>query len=1297
MPEHLNDRIAEAVRLINGVEELVRGDRPRSALELAEQALRACEGLPDRLRAAALHARGRAHDALGELDAAVADLERARDLEPLSPARWMFLAQLAASRGEWAESRTAFRTAIEVANTVGEREAIPQAHWELAGIARALGEADVAREELSRAMVVADELGDEQSAAYAELALAELVSAQGDREGARGHFARVRATADRLRGGGERQVTIEPGAPATPEGTARAHPLPAPPDDDPVLRVVAAPRLGERVELELWAGDGSEPQRRVVPFRFAVHPRTEERLRWYIEDYAERPVDPAPAIAAEVEEELERLGVALFDSILGGPEAETITAQLSHLTDRLRVEIVADTPAADALPWELLRDPRAGADLALAARALTRTTSAAAAVGGAERDDAAVRVLIVIARPEGRLDVGFRSVADPLLRELTASGASVEVDVLRPPTFERLREVLREAAAVSRPYDLVHFDGHGEFDSEAGVGALVFESGDEAGALVTGAMLGKELNAGAVPLLVMNACRSAAGHREQAYGSVAREALERGLTAVVAMRFNVYVAAAALFVGGLYRALGEGRELQDAVTEARRLLSERPDRGGLPAIQDWCVPVLYQAAPVRLAGAGASGARPATERALPPEPGHGFVGRDEVFVELEAEFVRSPTVVLRALGGAGKTTLATEFARWYVRTGGCGVAGPRISLADRLSAAEVRNRLGPLENRPLVVWDDSRELTAEHVELLDEVAAQGGRTLVVRDRRPDPPGVPVIAMPNFPGEEAQALAYAVALEAGMELTHELADYIGGGLRGHALAIVLAVRELARHDSAITDEALESLFEDLTAPPNGDPAAWTRPLGEHLDVDDAPRDATLVAQCRGYVSAIGLGHLRGDQDYDAAAEALDALAVRGLLTHVGFAAFAIHPGLAVALAAQGRYEPPGRAFAQAMAATGSAWAGFAELEGGDAPWPAEASNIIFARRLASREGWWPEVVQLIEGVVALSMHGVLPDAGRLEILEAAQDFVDLDTGEPLPGMEEYARAFPQLLAGLAEMDGDRAKALRLRTADVAARRARAVGALAVPPDRRSPEERDGIRRLAVGLTNLGPAQSDRGEPGALDTMDEAIQLARDLGDWRLEAQNLLNRGVHWMTVPAPPAFDRADEEFEAGYKLTIEPDPRFAGKFMTERGTVYYERAMATPDAGEQRKQLERAAQLLELAVGLREPDSVLFHQLGQVHRFLGNLEESRAWFEQTIAVRDAEREPGAGADARLHLALTLEQAGLLAEALRYALSAEEVLAEALEPDPALQLRIEEAVARLALLARASPSGPPPEP
>jgi hypothetical protein len=50
-------------------------------------------------------------------------------------------------------------------------------------------------------------------------------------------------------------------------------------------------------------------------------------------------------------------------------------------------------------------------------------------------DGEALRVLMVIARPAGARDVGFRMVARPLLERLEAVRGRVELVVLRPPTL----------------------------------------------------------------------------------------------------------------------------------------------------------------------------------------------------------------------------------------------------------------------------------------------------------------------------------------------------------------------------------------------------------------------------------------------------------------------------------------------------------------------------------------------------------------------------------------------------------------------------------------------------------------------------------------------------------------------------------------------------------------------------------------------------------------------------------------------------------------------------------------------
>src|SRR5215208_42781 len=55
--------------------------------------------------------------------------------------------------------------------------------------------------------------------------------------------------------------------------------------------------------------------------------------------------------------------------------------------------------------------------------------------------------------------------------------------------------------------------------------------------------------------------------------------------------------------------------------------------------------------------------------ALAPAPSHRFQGRSRELLALERLLHDQPYAVLRGQGGAGKTTLATELARWLVRSG----------------------------------------------------------------------------------------------------------------------------------------------------------------------------------------------------------------------------------------------------------------------------------------------------------------------------------------------------------------------------------------------------------------------------------------------------------------------------------------------------------------------------------------------------------------------------------------------------------------------------------------------------
>lgn len=267
----------------------------------------------------------------------------------------------------------------------------------------------------------------------------------------------------------------------------------------------------------------------------------------------------------------------------------------------------------------------------------------------------------------------------------------------------------------------MHFDGHGIYadlgkskladwaaalssislgGKKAGKhGYLLFEhpGSDDKMRPVPGDELGKLLHDTGVPILVVNACQSAMHeavdkpdvadtvHDEvRAIRSLAQAVIDHGIPAVLGMRYSVFVVTAAQYIGELYRALAKGRGFGQAATEGRKDLHLNPDRwiGLQPRpLQDWFVPVVYEAMPLPLLAAGKPlqlGQQPEMDPVqrnlalLRYVPDHGFVGRDETLLMLDRAFDEHPVVLLHAYAGQGKTTTAIEFARWYALTGGLG-------------------------------------------------------------------------------------------------------------------------------------------------------------------------------------------------------------------------------------------------------------------------------------------------------------------------------------------------------------------------------------------------------------------------------------------------------------------------------------------------------------------------------------------------------------------------------------------------------------------------------------------------
>ncbi|HEV2809888.1 MAG TPA: tetratricopeptide repeat protein [Acidimicrobiales bacterium] len=490
-----------------------------------------------------------------------------------------------------------------------------------------------------------------------------------------------------------------------------------------------------------------------------------EDLRWYLEDYLRVPFGVYSDRGARVGDRLRTWGESIFSALFPSGPAREAYVRVRERNPGAEVVLRSSSPAVLGLPWELMTDPGRPTPVTLDGLTVTRSLPTeglkAAFAAAGER----LRVLMVIARPRGAGDVGYRMIARPLLERLDAVRGRVELTVLRPPTLEALERTLADAKVAGQPFQLVHFDGHGvlaggsrlagaaaplAYHQPGSEGVLFFEKPGGGSDQVPAAVFAQLVSDAEVPLVVLNACQSGAVGTE-IEAAVATRLLQEGAASVVAMGYSVYALAAADFMAAFYERLFAGDTVSQAVGAGRRRLYHRPERPsskGMLPLADWIVPVHYLRRDVSFPELRAGGplevslddALHRLREGSVKRPGLGlesvgtFVGRDGLFYELEVAARLNRVVVLHGSGGTGKTELAKAFGRWWRDTGGVerpewvilhsfepGVAsfgldgvladvGLQVYGADfaRLEADERRAVIEGLlvDHRLLLIWDN---------------------------------------------------------------------------------------------------------------------------------------------------------------------------------------------------------------------------------------------------------------------------------------------------------------------------------------------------------------------------------------------------------------------------------------------------------------------------------------------------------------------------------------------------------------------------------------------------------------
>jgi hypothetical protein len=318
-------------------------------------------------------------------------------------------------------------------------------------------------------------------------------------------------------------------------------------------------------------------------------PEEEERLRWYFEEWLTFPFT-GQVKAAEAAASAVAYGERLFDQLFRA-NADILAEYKMAWRDGgfagLEFEI-RGTPAFHALHWEALKDPQHGRPFAVECP-FWRQNDNPPPQQLQPQPAATLNVLLVTARPGGRHDVGYRTIARPLVAARQNGKLRAQIDLVRPGSYAALVRHLEESrdARGDGYYQIVHFDLHGSLltyeqyqQAEAAVSPHFFKSGygqkeiapypgyraflsfNGAAAgqsdLVADEIIAELLQSHKIPIAILNACQSGmqVGDSETSLGA---RLMAAGVQLALAMGYSVTVSAAELLMTQFYQQLLAGK------------------------------------------------------------------------------------------------------------------------------------------------------------------------------------------------------------------------------------------------------------------------------------------------------------------------------------------------------------------------------------------------------------------------------------------------------------------------------------------------------------------------------------------------------------------------------------------------------------------------------------------------------------------------------------------------------------------------------------------------------------------
>ena len=331
-----------------------------------------------------------------------------------------------------------------------------------------------------------------------------------------------------------------------------------------------------------------------IPFSNPLASADRAEISWYFQEYLDSPIGPNVERAGAVENGFRNLGRLLYEIVF--PEGECrqlLDAALSESGESRELRIASSRPEFLSLPWELLNNPESGYLVSGFSSLVRHIESSDLPPFAAELSADQLNILAVAPYVAGHMETYSCSLSKALLPVLEGLNVQVELDFLRPSSFEGLSRRLEDN---SSRYHVVHLDGLILDDEDN----LLLEAPGSSAQSVEVGQLGRALIGAGVPLVFISAGER--GNRPeqqgQAWERVGLELATAGVPVSILMPTQLRGAAATEgFLRRFYQSLAQGEEAGESLAAARSGLMDEPHRPTLagPLVSwDWITPSLYQ-------------------------------------------------------------------------------------------------------------------------------------------------------------------------------------------------------------------------------------------------------------------------------------------------------------------------------------------------------------------------------------------------------------------------------------------------------------------------------------------------------------------------------------------------------------------------------------------------------------------------------------------------------------------------------------------------------------------------------